>query len=73
MRSDLSFAWRLAVFSICAVTADSAVAQSTGAQHAARHPPRSRRAFKVVDGKIRQVEATVFSVPYKMNPGWPDE
>jgi hypothetical protein len=30
-------------------------------------------AFKVVDGKIRQVEATVFSVPYRMNPGWPDE
>lgn len=30
-------------------------------------------AFKVVDGKIRQIEATVFSVPYKMNPGWPDE
>ena len=30
-------------------------------------------AFKVVDGKIRQVEATVFSVPYRMDPGWPDE
>jgi hypothetical protein len=30
-------------------------------------------AFKVVDGKIRQIEATVFSVPYKMDPGWPDE
>jgi hypothetical protein len=29
--------------------------------------------FKVVDGKIRQIEATVFSVPYRMNPGWPDE
>ena len=29
-------------------------------------------AFKVVDGKIRQIEATVFSVPYRMNPGWPD-
>jgi hypothetical protein len=29
-------------------------------------------AFKVVDGKIRQVEATVFSVPYRMSPGWPD-
>ena len=51
MRSDLSFAWRLAVFSICAIF----------------------EAFKVVDGKIRQIEATVFSVPYKMNPGWPDE
>jgi len=30
-------------------------------------------AFKVVDGKIRQVEATVFSVPYRMSPGWPDQ
>jgi hypothetical protein len=29
-------------------------------------------AFKVVDGKIRQIEATVFSVPYRMSPGWPD-
>jgi hypothetical protein len=29
-------------------------------------------AFKVIDGKIRQIEATVFSVPYRMNPGWPD-
>jgi hypothetical protein len=29
--------------------------------------------FKVVDGKIRQIEATVFSVPYRMHPGWPDE
>ena len=28
--------------------------------------------FKVVDGKIRQIEATVFSVPYRMSPGWPD-
>ena len=28
--------------------------------------------FKIVDGKIRQIEATVFSVPYRMNPGWPD-
>jgi hypothetical protein len=27
--------------------------------------------FKVIDGKIRQVEATVFQVPYKMSPGWP--
>ena len=27
--------------------------------------------FKVVDGKIRQIEATVFSVPYRMSPGWP--
>jgi hypothetical protein len=27
--------------------------------------------FKVVDGKIRQIEATVFSVPYRMHPGWP--
>jgi hypothetical protein len=30
-------------------------------------------AFKVVDGKIRQIEATVFSVPYRMSPGWPDQ
>lgn len=29
-------------------------------------------AFKVVDGKIRQIEATVFSVPYRMSPGWAD-
>jgi len=29
-------------------------------------------AFKVVDGKIRQIEATVFSVPYRMSPGWSD-
>jgi hypothetical protein len=29
--------------------------------------------FKVIDGKIRQVEATVFQVPYKMSPGWPAE
>jgi hypothetical protein len=28
--------------------------------------------FKIVDGKIRQIEATVFGVPYRMNPGWPD-
>ena len=28
--------------------------------------------FKIIDGKIRQIEATVFSVPYRMNPGWPD-
>jgi hypothetical protein len=28
--------------------------------------------FKVVDGSIRQIEATVFSVPYRMHPGWPD-
>ena len=27
--------------------------------------------FKVIDGKIRQIEATVLSVPYKMHPGWP--
>lgn len=27
--------------------------------------------FKVIDGRIRQVEATVFQVPYKMSPGWP--
>jgi hypothetical protein len=27
--------------------------------------------FKVVDGRIRQVEATVMQVPYKMHPGWP--
>jgi hypothetical protein len=27
--------------------------------------------FKIIDGKIRQIEATVFSVPYKMHPGWP--
>jgi hypothetical protein len=29
--------------------------------------------FKIVGGRIRQVEATVFQVPYKMHPGWPDE
>ena len=29
--------------------------------------------FKLVDGKIRQVEATVFSVPYRMDPGWKDK
>jgi hypothetical protein len=28
--------------------------------------------FKIIDGRIRQIEATVFSVPYRMNPGWPD-
>ncbi|HEY1899223.1 MAG TPA: hypothetical protein VGG49_05455 [Steroidobacteraceae bacterium] len=27
--------------------------------------------FKVIDGKIRQVEATVYSAPYRMDPGWP--
>lgn len=27
--------------------------------------------FKIVDGRIRQIEATVFSVPYRMHPGWP--
>lgn len=27
--------------------------------------------FKLIEGRIRQVEATVFSVPYKMHPGWP--
>jgi hypothetical protein len=27
--------------------------------------------FKIVDGKIRQIEATVHSVPYRMHPGWP--
>lgn len=27
--------------------------------------------FKVIDGRIRQVEATVFNVPYRMDPGWP--
>ncbi|MDX1563369.1 MAG: hypothetical protein R3305_10600 [Gammaproteobacteria bacterium] len=27
--------------------------------------------WKVIDGKIRQIEATVFQVPYKMSPGWP--
>jgi hypothetical protein len=29
--------------------------------------------FKVIDGKIRQIEATVHSVPYRMHPGWPAE
>jgi hypothetical protein len=29
--------------------------------------------WKIIDGKIRQIEATVFSVPYKMSPGWPAE
>lgn len=29
--------------------------------------------FKIIDGRIRQVEATVFQVPYKMHPGWPVE
>lgn len=27
--------------------------------------------FKVIDGKIKQVEATVLQVPYRMHPGWP--
>lgn len=27
--------------------------------------------FKVIDGRIRQVEATVLSVPYRLHPGWP--
>lgn len=27
--------------------------------------------FKVVDGNIRQIEATVHRVPYRMHPGWP--
>ena len=26
--------------------------------------------WKVIDGKIRQIEATVMEVPYKMNTGW---
>jgi len=26
--------------------------------------------FKIIDGKIRQVEATVLRVPYRMHPGW---
>jgi len=30
-------------------------------------------AFKVIDGRIRQVEATVLRVPYRMDPGWPVE
>jgi hypothetical protein len=29
--------------------------------------------FKVIDGRIRQIEATVHSVPYRMHPGWPGE
>jgi hypothetical protein len=29
--------------------------------------------FKVIDGRIRQIEATVHSVPYRMHPGWPAE
>jgi hypothetical protein len=29
--------------------------------------------WKIIDGKIRQIEATVFQVPYKMSPGWPAE
>jgi hypothetical protein len=29
--------------------------------------------FKVVDGRIRQIEATVHNVPYRMHPGWPAE
>jgi hypothetical protein len=27
--------------------------------------------FKIIDGNIRQIEATVHSVPYRMHPGWP--
>ena len=27
--------------------------------------------FKIIDGRIRQIEATVLSVPYRMRPGWP--
>ena len=27
--------------------------------------------FKIIDGKIRQIEATVLSVPYKIHSGWP--
>lgn len=27
--------------------------------------------FKILDGRIRQIEATVHSVPYRMHPGWP--
>lgn len=27
--------------------------------------------FKIIDGRIKQVEATVLSVPYRMDPGWP--
>jgi hypothetical protein len=49
MRSDLSFAWRLAVFTICALTANSAVAQSTGAQHAAQ-APAAKSQYKVTCG-----------------------
>ena len=29
--------------------------------------------FKIIDGRIRQIEATVFGVPYKMHPGWPGD
>jgi hypothetical protein len=29
--------------------------------------------FKVIDSRIRQIEATVLSVPYRMHPGWPAE
>jgi hypothetical protein len=29
--------------------------------------------FKMIDGRIRQIEATVLSVPYRMHPGWPAE
>lgn len=29
--------------------------------------------FKVVDGRIRQIEATVNRVPYRLDPGWPEE
>jgi hypothetical protein len=31
------------------------------------------RIVQVIDGKIRQIEATVHSVPYRMHPGWPAE
>jgi hypothetical protein len=27
--------------------------------------------FKIIDGRIRQIEATVHNVPYRMHPGWP--
>lgn len=27
--------------------------------------------FKVIDGQIKQIEATVLQVPYRMHPGWP--
>lgn len=28
--------------------------------------------FKIIDGRIRQIEATVHRVPYRMHPGWPE-